>query len=68
MSVPTEEEFRASGWTKAAANFPLSEGAVKVRCAYNGITIEQAPRTWWYAPNAYVQADLESKAKQPSGY
>lgn len=61
-TVPTEEEFRATGWTKNAINFPISEAAVKVRCSYNGITIEQAPKTWWYAPNAWVQADLEKKA------
>lgn len=62
MTVPTEEEFRAAGFTKAAINFPLSRRAFVWLCQFNGIAPAKAPRAWQYAPNAYMQQYLDKRA------
>ena len=62
MNTPTEAEFRATGWTKEAINYPISGGALAVRCERNGIHPDQAPRTWRYAPNEIVRQELERAA------
>lgn len=64
--MPTEEEFRAVGYTKKAANFPLSQRALEALCAYNGVTVERAPEAWGYAPNAAMRDYWEKKALQGS--
>lgn len=64
MTIPTEKDFRNAGWTIAALNHPISLAAKAVRCARNGISIEQAPLVWNYATNAYCAAELERAAAQ----
>jgi hypothetical protein len=50
------EAFREAGFTGAACNFPLTaEGAVII-AQHNGIAVEQMPRSFFYAPNAYMQS------------
>lgn len=55
----SEKEFRDTGYTKNAINFPLSDAAFKRKCIFNGAVPEQAPRTWRYAPNAICQREWE---------
>ncbi len=62
MSVPTEEEFRQTGYTANAINFPMSDAALYKLCEFNGISLEQAPKTWRYAPNEAVRQFWEKKA------
>lgn len=66
MSVPTEEDFRATGWTVDAVNYPISDAAFAYRCRFNNIDPALAPPTWHYAPNEWVQQDLETKAQEPN--
>lgn len=51
--APTDAEFRATGYTAAARDFPLSDDAFARKCALNGVSPDQAPATWRYAPNRY---------------
>lgn len=60
--MPTEKEFRQAGFTAKAINYPLSERAFAWLCRYNGITPEQAPEAWKYAPNETMQARLDELA------
>jgi hypothetical protein len=57
-----EAEFRQTGYTAAALNYPLSDAGFRSLCAYNGIQPEKAPRTWRYSPNAEVQCAREAAA------
>lgn len=57
---PTEAEFRSSGWSSDALNFPLSDQAYAYRLRYNGINASDN-EAWKYAPNAWVQNDLHVK-------
>lgn len=59
---PTEKEFRDTGYTANAANFPLSEGAFACLCAWNGIAPDRAPKTWRYSPNAFCRDAWERVA------
>lgn len=65
--VPTETQFRAIGFTAAAAHFPLSNRAFLWRCNFNGIKPAAAPTSWRYAPNVYMQTWLDRVAEQ-AGY
>lgn len=60
QSTPTEAEFRAAGFTAIAANYPLSEAVCQWLADFNGVRVEQMPRAWRYAPNAYMQNYLEA--------
>lgn len=51
--TPTDEEFRKTGYTAAARNYPLGEEAFRRKCAFNGVDPSVAPTTWRYAPNRY---------------
>lgn len=62
VAPPSDAEFRACGYTGEAAKYPLSDRAFLWLCRWNGISPELAPRTWRYAPNAFVQASLDRKA------
>lgn len=60
--VPTTEEFRATGYTAEAVNYPLSRRAFEWLCRFNGISHFDAPLTWQWAPNAYMQKYLDERA------
>jgi len=60
---PTEEQFRATGYTADAVNYPLSTPAYEAKCAFNGIDPLAAPNTWRYAPNAYMRDFWEERAR-----
>lgn len=62
MTEITEQEFRDIGFTAEAINYPLSDRAFAWLCKFNGLTQEQAPRAFRYAPNAYMQKYLDDKA------
>ncbi len=51
---PTPEQFRKAGMTGDAVNYPRTEAGFLWLCQFNGIKPEQAPRTFYYAPNAWV--------------
>lgn len=60
----TEEELRLTGFTAAAAAFPLSEAAVRWLARYNGVPAGMAvPRGWHYAPNEYMRRWIEKLAE-----
>jgi hypothetical protein len=54
----TDEEFRKTGFTGDARKFPLSQKGFEWLCRFNGLKPEQAPRTWRFAPNQYMQKML----------
>ncbi len=58
-NVPTDEEFRKAGFTAEAANYPLTTSAVRVLAEFNGVTPEQLPQTYHYAPNPGMQLWLD---------
>ena len=62
MNEPTNEEFRAAGYTGEARMYPLSPEAFRLKCERNGTTPEKAPRAWAYAPNEYVRRQCEKEA------
>lgn len=62
IAMAVHLEFRQSGWTREAINHPLNDAQVAVRCGRNGIPVDKAPRTWRYAPNALVAAELQRAA------
>jgi hypothetical protein len=55
-------EFRASGYTAAARQFPLSDAAKEWLARFNGVAVERMPAAWHYAPNEYMRAEMESRA------
>jgi hypothetical protein len=61
MGEPTEDEFRAAGYTARAAEYPLSEEAFRRKCEFNKVKPENAPLAWRYAPNLYMQEFWEGK-------
>lgn len=64
-SAPSPAEFRASGFTEAAINYPLSDRAFGWLCKFNGIATDRAPRSWRYAPNPTMQAWLDRAGATP---
>lgn len=51
-AVPTDEDFRAIGFTKEAGNWPRDELAVKMIAAFNGVAADDLPSlAWRYFPN-----------------
>lgn len=64
LDAPTDDEFRAVGFTATALNYPLSERAFAWLCRFNGVEPSaKVPRAWKYAPNAYMLAWLERAAR-----
>ena len=65
--IPTDAEFRAVGYTPAAAGYPLSDAAFKWLCeVWNGCTTDQAPRAWRYAPSRSARDAIEQYAASSS--
>jgi hypothetical protein len=60
VSTPTPEEFRAVGFTAAAAEFPLSNSAAEIVAIHNGVARIAMPPAFFYAPNAYMRDWLEA--------
>lgn len=48
-------EFRRAGFTGAACNFPLTPEGAAIVAEHNGLTVEQIPPAWHYAPNAFMR-------------
>lgn len=63
--IPTDEDFRAAGFTAAARDYPLSHAATDWLAAYNGVPLERLPAAWRYAPNADMRAWIEWMAALP---
>ncbi|MEQ1614466.1 MAG: hypothetical protein ABL904_17095 [Hyphomicrobiaceae bacterium] len=63
MTIPTEADFRKVGYTADAINYPLSEAAIALKAKLNGVTPDQLSPANRYAPNDWVQLDLEARAK-----
>lgn len=63
MDDVTDAELRSAGFTPAARNYPLSDAALAVLAAFNGLRVDQCPKAWRYAPNAWCRDDLERRAK-----
>lgn len=57
---PTEAEFRAVGFTAAAADHPLSEAGCAIIAEHNGVRVEQLPRAFRYSSNAYMHLWIEA--------
>lgn len=53
------QAVRDAGFTEAALAFPRSEQGLIALCAFNGISVGQAPRGWRYWPNAGMKACWE---------
>lgn len=51
--TPTHEEFRAVGYTGAAAQYPMDELAIKMIAAWNGVRPDQLPEAFKYHPNQW---------------
>lgn len=49
--APTHEEFRAVGFTGAAAEFPRDDLALAMFAAFNNVTVAQLPHPFHYFPN-----------------
>lgn len=50
---------REAGFTTEALRYPRDELGLAALCAFNGCTIEQAPRGWHYYPNPGVKKQWE---------
>lgn len=61
----TDEQFRAAGYSADARKYPLTPLAMQAKCAFNGVTMDQAPDAWWYAPNPIMQQYWEVAALSP---
>lgn len=54
--IPTDEEFRAIGFTGMARDFPRDEMAVRMFAAFVGISVEQLPSpAWKFFPNEWTR-------------
>ena len=64
LPIPTPEEIRASGWTGDVTRFPLTRQGFLNRCKNTGADPQNPPNAaWYYAPNEYVQKQLNGSAK-----
>lgn len=58
-TIPTEKEIRDCGFSGDITRFPLTEDGYLKRCEQNGVEPKKPPSAaWYYAPNSYVQRDL----------
>lgn len=73
--IPTEEEFRAVGFTPFAAEFPRDELAIRMLAAFNNYPQDKLPEAMKFFPNESTarawgrvadaaREHLSSKAKQ----
>lgn len=62
--VPTTEEFRAVGFTAAAAKYPLSEAGCAIVAEHNGVESEHMPHAFRYAPNPWMHAWIEELGRR----
>lgn len=51
-------DFRKTGRTDNAINYPLTKYGQVIMAMHNGVTVEQLPATFRYASNAYMQSWL----------
>ena len=58
--MPTPAEFRAVGFTAAAAQYPLSDNGIAIIADHNGVLPEQLPRAFCYSSNAYMHEWIEA--------
>lgn len=65
-TIPTHEEFRATGFTSAAADYPMSPESLFWLIRFNGADPYKwkPPRAWWYAPNAYMLKYDQERAEK----
>ena len=59
---PSDEEFRAAGYTGEARKYKLSEAGCRWIAEWNGVRPEQMPRAWRFAPNEYMRRYIEERA------
>jgi hypothetical protein len=59
---PAPPLFRAAGFSGAAREFPRSELAIYLLCAFNGIERQIAPKTWEFHPNEWSRDAWERVA------
>lgn len=62
--TPTPEQFRAVGFTAAAAEFPLSEAGCAIIAEHNGVESAQMPAAFRYAPNPWMHAWIEELGRR----
>ena len=55
MRKALDEEFRDAGFTASARELPRDEIALRLLCAFNGISPEQAPPAWGFYPNPNIR-------------
>ena len=63
--TPTPEQFRAVGFTGAAAAYPLSPAAQEIVAEHNGVSADMMPETFRYAPNPAMRDWLEALGASP---
>lgn len=64
MSKPLK--FRSVGFTDAAIDFPLSEGAIEIIAIHNGVDVSKLPQEFKYAPNVWMCCWIELLADKKS--
>jgi hypothetical protein len=47
-------DFRKIGFTADAVNYPLTGGGKRIVAMHNGVSVEQMPVEFGYAPNAHM--------------
>lgn len=55
----TDQQLRNAGYTALARNYPFSEAAARWVARFNGISFEEMPTAWWYAPNMFMRNMIE---------
>lgn len=53
FETPTIDEFRSTGYTHFASEYPLSCLAVAAKAEFCGLNVEDLPNTFKFAPNQY---------------
>lgn len=56
MSAPSPEQFRAAGFTAAAAAFPRPPEAIEALRRFNGVPADVPnPKAWEFFPNEHMR-------------
>ena len=58
--IPSAADFRAVGFTAAAANYPLSPAGQAVIAEHNGVTVESLPPAFRYSSGPYMHSWIEA--------
>ena len=58
-NIPTPDQFRAIGFTTAAA-FPLSSAGLAIIAEHNGVSIDRLPAAARYSSNAWMHRWIEA--------